>query len=77
VGKVAPDWPRMMRRETAAAYCDLSPVKFIQEVSSGRLPQPVKLGSEDHWCRVALDADLNRIAGQTSDWRKEQPGLAA
>jgi len=67
----------MLRRDTAAKYCDLTPSKFIAEVSAGRLPQPVKLGGEDHWCRAAMDNDLDRIAGLTSDWRKEQPGLAA
>lgn len=70
-------WPRMMRRATAAAYCDLAPAKFIQEVSSGRLPQPILLGGEDHWSIDDLDDDLNRIAGRAHDWRKDQPGLAA
>jgi len=72
-----PAWPRMMKRTTAARYCDLAPTKFLQEVASGRLPLPVKLGGEDHWDRDALDDDLNRIAGRLNDWEKEQPGLAA
>lgn len=72
-----PDWPRSMKRATAARYCDLAPAKFMAEVASGRLPQPFKLGGEDHWDRVALDEDLNRLGGRVSDWRKECPGLAA
>jgi hypothetical protein len=73
----APYWPRMMKRATAARYCDLAPAKFLAEVSSGRLPAPMKLGGEDHWDREAIDDNLNRLAGRTHDWRKEQPGLAA
>lgn len=71
------DWPRMMKRATAARYCDLAPTKFLQEVAAGRLPLPVQFGGEDHWHRAALDTELDRLAGQGEDWEKEQPGLAA
>lgn len=70
-------WPRMMKRATAAAYCDLSPARFSQEVIEGRLPAPILLGGEDHWCRETLDNDLLRLTGAPRDWRKDQPGLAA
>ena len=70
-------WPRMMKRVTAARYVDLATAKFLQEVASGRLSPPVTLGGEEHWDRSALDTDLDRIAGRVTDWRKEQPGLAA
>lgn len=70
-------WPKMMKRGTAAAYCDLSPAKFLQEVEAGRLPIPVKLGGEDHWCIDDLNDDLMRLTNRVADWRKEQPGLAA
>lgn len=71
-------WPRMMKRTTAAAYCDLAPAKFVAEVAAGRLPLPVRLGNEDHWDRIALDEDLSRLGGRAADdWRQEQPGLAA
>lgn len=56
-------WPHMMKRSTAAAYCDLSESAFIGEVAAGRLPSPVNLGGRDHWFRPALDASLERIAG--------------
>lgn len=72
-----PNWPRMMRRTTAARYCDLAPAKFLAEVASGRLPPSIKLGGEEHWDREAIDDNLNRLGGRTHDWRKEQPGLAA
>ena len=74
-----PHWPRMMRRSTAAAYCDLSSADFEREVCAGRLPAGIKLGSEAHWSRDQLDAALDKMLGigGPRDWRKEQPGLAA
>lgn len=72
-----PDWPRLMKRSTAARYCDLTPAKFLSEVACGRLPLPVKFGGEDHWDRAAIDADISRLSGQAYDWEKDQPGLAA
>lgn len=66
----APDWPRMMRRSTAALYCDLSVAEFEREVAGGRLPIPVKLGNSEHWSRVAIDEMLGRLTGDTTpDWR--------
>lgn len=73
----APGWPRMMKRGTAARYCDLTPVEFMREVACGRLPEPVKLGNAEHWDRHALDDELDRIAGRIRSWEDEQPGLAA
>jgi predicted DNA-binding transcriptional regulator AlpA len=73
----APDWPRMMRRATAALYCDMTPSEFEREVSSGRLPCPVVLGGEQRWSRVQIDETLERLTGSGSapaaDWRAGQP----
>jgi predicted DNA-binding transcriptional regulator AlpA len=66
----------MLRRATAALYCDLSAAEFEREVSTGRLPHPVRLGNHPHWDRGELDEALNRLVGKTRDWRSEQPGLA-
>ena len=60
-------WPHMMKRATAAAYCDLSIHSFDVEVAAGRLPQPVKLGGRDHWHRPAIDKALERLAGEPVD----------
>jgi len=66
----APGWPRMMRRATAALYCDLSAAEFEREIASGRLPHPVKLGDSEHWSRVAIDEMLGQLTGDTTpDWR--------
>lgn len=72
-----PYWPRMLKQKTAAQYCDLAPAAFMREVAAGRLHLPILLGGEDHWDREVLDQDLSRLTGGASDWRKEQPGLAA
>jgi len=76
------DWPRAMKRATAAAYLDLSEAAFEREVASGRLPLPVKLGGRDHWNRSAIDEAIDRLNGPTDtpDWRqraRERYGKAA
>lgn len=53
--------PRMMKRTTAAAYCDLSIATFEREINAGRLPSPVILGNREHWCRNALDRALDQL----------------
>lgn len=75
--KHAPYWPRMLTRAKAAAYVDLPATKFMQEVAAGRLPMPVRIGGQEHWDRNALDLELDRLSGSFTDWRKDQPGLAA
>ena len=66
-------WPRMMKRKTAAEYCDLSESAFEREVLAGRLPCAIVLGGRDHWDVHALDAALNQIAGiaDEPDYRQE------
>ena len=66
-------WPRMMKRATAAAYCDLSVASFEREIAAGRLPPPTTLGGREHWCRAALDKALDIITGGVpqADYREE------
>lgn len=65
-----PDWPRMMKRRTAAAYLDLSEAELEREVAAGRLPVPVQLGKAEHWDRGALDKALEYLSGGgEGDWR--------
>ena len=61
----APDWPRLMRRETAAMYCDMTPVEFEREVSDARMPLPIKIGGREHWSRTAIDEQINRLTGDS------------
>ena len=52
-----PYWPRVLRRELAAAYLGMSPSLFVREVEAGALPRPVALaGSVKGWVRDDLDA---------------------
>lgn len=60
-------WPRAMKRSTAAAYCDMTPAAFEKEILSGRLPAGFTVGGREHWCRKALDAALDRLAGHSND----------
>lgn len=64
-----PTWPAMLKRRTAAAYCDLSPAEFEREVNAGTLPLPVKLGNSEHWSRRKLDEALDALNGEAGDWR--------
>lgn len=64
----------MMKRTTAAAYCDMSVASFEKEVAIGRLPQGVMLGGLMHWSRRAIDEDLERLVGDvTPDLRAGLP----
>lgn len=56
-----PNWPRMMRRDMAAAYCQLSVAAFEREVSAGRLPLPVLLGGQNRWSRAAIDDAIEAL----------------
>lgn len=70
MAKVAPDWPRLMRRETAAMYCDLTPAAFEREVADARLPLPIKFGGHEMWSRTAIDEIVGRLTGDSiPDWR--------
>lgn len=70
--------PQMMKRKTAAQYCDMSEAAFEREVIAGRLPQPVILGGRDHWHRPSIDKALSHLAGDWSaDWRKDSPLYAS
>jgi hypothetical protein len=61
-----PTWPGMMKRKTAAAYCDMTEAAFEREVFAGRLPMPVMFGGRDHWRKEAIDRALDHITGEAS-----------
>ena len=68
----APDWPGMMRRPTAARYCDMKVAEFEAEVTCGRFPAPVLVGREERWSRKRLDEALDRLTGTAApDWRQD------
>ena len=65
--------PRMMKRKTAAQYCDLSEAAFVREITAGRLPAGVMLGGREHWCKNALDKALDELTGaqDVPDYRRK------
>ena len=70
---MAERWPRLMKRKTAAEYCDLSEPAFEREVLAGRLPCGITLGNRDHWDKNALDAAISRLTGNDNEpsYRRE------
>lgn len=73
--KRLPDWPRLMKKATLAAYLDMSSVDIEREMIAGRLPMPIDIGGVPHWSRTAVDASIENITGESEldDWRKGQP----
>lgn len=54
--------PRLIGREAAAAYIDVSPVKFDEMVRDGRMPRPKLLGGRRKaWDVRALDAAVDLL----------------
>ena len=67
-------WPRLMRRETAAAYCDMSPVQFDRQC-----PVPAKdQGWRGlRWDRLALDRWIDNLPDRTTkELDGDAPGAA-
>lgn len=62
-----PDWPRLMQRQKAAAYVDMSIPKFEEEIAMGRLPASITIGGREHWCRKALDAAIDNLLNGNAD----------
>jgi predicted DNA-binding transcriptional regulator AlpA len=72
MGSLAPHWPRMMKRQTACAYVELSVAELEREIAAGRFPHPVIYGNGPHWSRAEIDAYVERLTGEADgdDWRK-------
>lgn len=68
------DWPGLMKRTTAARYCELTLAKFERAVMNGELPLPVKINGEERWYRHEIDA-INQPANDVgmNGWRKRSP----
>lgn len=66
-------WPGMMKRATAAAYCELSVSEFEREIGAGRLPMPVRLGKHEHWSKARLDEALDRLTADNGNWFDGSP----
>lgn len=53
--------PRLLRADRAAAYLDMSPSKFLDLVSRGRLPKPVRIDRMTSWDRRELDSAVEDL----------------
>jgi hypothetical protein len=58
---VQPIRPRLLSRQQAAAYCNISPGSFSNWVRSGRLPLP--LPGTSRWDQKAIDFALDTMSG--------------
>lgn len=72
--RLATDWPRLMKRSTAAKCCEMSEAAFEREVIAGRLPQPIMIGGAEHWSLAQIDAAIeNMVGSEKRDWRSSMP----
>lgn len=57
-----PDWPRLMRADTAAEYCDEVSVEAFRRRVGSVYPSPVTVaGRGQVWLRDHLDAAIDRL----------------
>jgi hypothetical protein len=63
-----PDWPRMMRLPTAAAYLDIGPELFLSNVPVA----PRRIGGAVLWDRNEIDVYVDSLSvldsGKSTDW---------
>ncbi|MGE3712229.1 MAG: helix-turn-helix transcriptional regulator, partial [Hyphomicrobiaceae bacterium] len=53
--------PRGLSRIEAAAYVGISPTKFDELVSDGRMPGPKRIDGRRVWDRLQLDRAFNAL----------------
>lgn len=57
--------PRLLSRDKAAAYCDMSASRFSQLVKAGTLPAAIP--GTTRYDRMAIDRALDKLSGLHSD----------
>jgi len=56
-------WPRLMKLETAASYCDMSATYFKKQMEAGFFPPPVfEDGRTKRFDRNAIDRALDTLS---------------
>lgn len=56
-------WPRLMKLETAASYCDMSATYFKKQMDAGLFPKPViQDGRTKRFDRKAIDRALDMLS---------------
>lgn len=73
MGRTAPDWPALMKRDLARLYVDMTAAEFERAVDAGHLPSAaLSFDGEDRWSRAELDGYLDRLIGNApDDWRSK------
>ncbi len=59
--------PRLVRREGAAGYLSISPSKFSELVSAGRLPKPKHIDGCVLWDIRDIDLAIDALSDDTAD----------
>lgn len=67
IEKARERWPRGMRRDTAAAYLDISTSKFDDWVARGLMPGPKRQGGVTIWDRYLLDHALEFLPDEAPE----------
>lgn len=63
-------WPRLMRAETAAAYCDERSVGSFLRAVGPLYPQPIRVkGKGLRWLREDLDHAIEQMTGRAANVR--------
>lgn len=63
--------PRLLTRQQAADYCNLSPSAFSSWVRSGKLPHP--LPGTTRWDLKAIDLALDKLSGLHTQTEPSSP----
>ena len=62
----APNWPRLMRAKTAAAYVDERSVDAFRRAVGTIWPEPLRIsGKGERWLKEDLDVAIDRLSGRT------------
>ena len=61
--------PRAIRADRAAAYLDISKSKFLELVTRGRLPKPVRIDGITSWDRLDIDVAYESMKEQEEQRR--------
>lgn len=63
-------WPRLMRADTAAAYCDEKSVEAFLRAVGSLYPEPIRVsGKGDRWLKDALDRAIDRLSSSAGTLR--------
>lgn len=69
-----PNWPALMQRRTAEAYCSLTSAKFEAAMLAKEIPYPIMVGGQERWSRAQMDEYLERLTGGgDNDWFSKTP----